>query len=123
MEPELTGEKTPLRDLLRRLLEKDPCRRISLDGVKRHEFFRGMDWESVLRISRPPYIPAVPDWEMEEGTEGNNPIDVEKLVQDVFCNGDGNGNAAEVARHKASGGNREEGLSDPSKKTADFYVF
>nr|XP_010912822.1 serine/threonine-protein kinase OXI1 [Elaeis guineensis] len=108
MEPELTGEQTPLRDLLRRLLEKDPGRRISLDGVKRHEFFRGIDWESVLQISRPPYIPAGPNVEAE-GAEGNNPIDVEKLVQEVFCNGDGNGNAAGAARDKSSEGNREEG--------------
>ncbi|KAG1331320.1 serine/threonine-protein kinase OXI1 [Cocos nucifera] len=121
MEPELTGEQTPLRDLLRRLLEKDPGRRISLDGVKGHEFFKGVDWESVLQMSRPPYIPAGPDVEAE-GAEGNNLIDVEKLVQEVFCNGVGNGNAAEAARDNGSDGNREEGFRDPSK-TADFSVF
>ncbi|XP_038987023.1 serine/threonine-protein kinase OXI1-like [Phoenix dactylifera] len=122
MEPELTGEQTPLRDLLRRLLEKDPGRRISLDGVKQHEFFRGIDWESVLRIPRPPYIPAAPEWEAEEDTEGNNSIDVEKLVQEVFGNVDGNGNLAEEASDKNSAVNREEGLRDPSK-TVDFSVF
>ncbi|XP_010930155.1 serine/threonine-protein kinase OXI1 [Elaeis guineensis] len=124
MEPELTGEQTPLRDLIRRLLEKDPGRRISCDGVKRHEFFRGVDWDSVLRISRPPFIPAAVDWE-EEGADGNSPIDVEKWVQEVFGNGNDNGNrtaTSEVARERIPDGNREEGLIDPSK-TDDFSVF
>ncbi|EHA8589273.1 serine/threonine-protein kinase OXI1 [Cocos nucifera] len=119
MEPELTGEQTPLRDLLRRLLEKDPGRRISCDGVKRHEFFRGVDWDAVLQISRPPFIPAAVDCE-EEGAEGNNPIDVEKRVQEVFSNGHDNGNrnaSSEVTRERIPEGNGEEG------SIADFSVF
>ncbi|XP_008804196.2 serine/threonine-protein kinase OXI1-like [Phoenix dactylifera] len=124
MEPELTGEQTPLRDLIRRLLEKDPGRRISSDGVKQHDFFRGVDWDSVLRISRPPFIPAVADWE-EEGAEGHDPIDVEKSVQEVFGNRNDNGNgnaAANVLTDRISVGNKEEGTTDPSR-TADFSVF
>lgn len=127
MEPELTGEKTPLRDLIRRLLEKDPGRRISCDGVKQHEVFRGVDWSSVLRISRPPFIPAAADWE-EEGAEGNNPIDVEECVQEIFRNGNGNDNdnrsaVSKVAREGIPDGNRDdEGSIDPSS-TTDFSVF
>lgn len=121
MEPELTGERTPLRDLIRRLLDKQPERRISLDAVKRHEFFKGLDWKSVLRISRPPYIPAGPEWE-EGATPGNDPIDVEKLVQEVFGHGKCDGNASDVTREKNSDGNMEDGLRNPSK-TTDFSVF
>ncbi|KAM0940635.1 putative protein kinase AGC-RSK-2 family [Dioscorea sansibarensis] len=85
--PELVGESTPLRDLIGRLLEKDPEKRIRCEGIKGHEFFKGVDWESLLRISRPPYIPAVVDWE-----DSTAFIDVEKVVEDVFGGGDLNDN-------------------------------
>lgn len=82
--PELTGETTPLRDLIAKLLEKDPQKRIELEGIKGHDFFRGIEWDYVLRISRPPYVP-----ENEiEGTEGNKNIDAELFVQGLVENGD-----------------------------------
>ncbi|XP_010241491.1 PREDICTED: serine/threonine-protein kinase OXI1-like [Nelumbo nucifera] len=79
-EPELIGEQTSLRDLIRKLLEKDPTKRISLERIKGHDFFRGLDWKSVLQISRPPFIPAV--W--KEEVEGKG-IDVEMFVSGHFC--------------------------------------
>ncbi|XP_031489988.1 serine/threonine-protein kinase UCN-like [Nymphaea colorata] len=54
-----TGTAARLRDLIFRLLEKDPARRLGSGGaveVKRHEFFRGLDWEGIADISRPPFI-------------------------------------------------------------------
>ncbi|KAF5726560.1 putative AGC [Tripterygium wilfordii] len=82
-QPDLVGEATPLRDLIRKLLEKDPNQRIGLDGIKAHDFFRGVDWDSVLQISRPPYIPL--NEEQCGDTNGINKIDVELFVQDVFA--------------------------------------
>jgi serine/threonine protein kinase len=35
------------RDLLLRLLEKDPEQRISLEEVRIHEFFKDLDWPTV----------------------------------------------------------------------------
>eukprot|EP01013_Petalomonas_cantuscygni_P040754 TRINITY_DN728_c0_g1_i1.p1 TRINITY_DN728_c0_g1~~TRINITY_DN728_c0_g1_i1.p1 ORF type:complete len:607 (-),score=90.06 TRINITY_DN728_c0_g1_i1:39-1859(-) len=53
-------------DFLRRLLERDPARRLGSPGtkgaagVKAHAFFRGVDWQAVLeRRVPPPVVPAV----------------------------------------------------------------
>ena len=56
-EPEQKGEMTPLKDLIVKLLEKDPDRRIEVDEIKGHDFFKGVKWNHVLEIARPPYIP------------------------------------------------------------------
>ncbi|KAF3337915.1 serine/threonine-protein kinase OXI1-like protein [Carex littledalei] len=78
-EPELIGEQTPLRDLIRRLLEKDPDKRITCQEIKEHAFFRGVNWEMVIEMARPPYIPSGAESEFNE-----EPLDVEKTVQEVF---------------------------------------
>ncbi|KAJ1427893.1 Serine/threonine-protein kinase, active site [Sesbania bispinosa] len=81
-EPELTGEKTALRDLIGRLLEKDPDRRILVDEIKGHDFFKGVKWDTVLQIARPPYIPQI---EVEnEKTRGFRKNEVELFVHEVF---------------------------------------
>ncbi|PON75086.1 Serine/threonine protein kinase [Parasponia andersonii] len=82
--PELTGEPTPLRDLIGKLLEKDPKQRIQVEEIKGHDFFRGVEWESVVQISRPPFIPE----NDEKGKEGIANIDVESVVQGIFGNGE-----------------------------------
>lgn len=78
--PELTGERTPLRDLISKLLQKDPKRRIQVEEIKGHDFFKGVEWNSVLRISRPPFIPEIES----EGAEATQHIDVELFVQGIF---------------------------------------
>lgn len=76
--PELIGEPTPLRDLIRKLLEKDPKKRITVEEIKRHDFFQGVDWDRILEIQRPPFIP------IGEDREGNRQIDLESFVHGVF---------------------------------------
>ncbi|EOA15552.1 hypothetical protein CARUB_v10005084mg [Capsella rubella] len=75
--PSLVGERTTLRDLVRKLLEKDSSRRINVEGIKGHDFFRGLDWDMVVKVSRPPYIPAPENYEVSK-------IDVEKFVREIF---------------------------------------
>ncbi|PQM34704.1 serine/threonine-protein kinase OXI1 [Prunus yedoensis var. nudiflora] len=58
-EPELTGETTALRDLISKLLQKDPKQRIGPGEIKGHDYFRGVEWDSILRVLRPPYIPKL----------------------------------------------------------------
>lgn len=79
--PDLCGEATPLRDLIRKLLEKDPTKRIDVDQIKGHEFFKGTDWDLVLEIPRPPSLPEI----AAEDIDGNKLIDVESFVQEIFC--------------------------------------
>ncbi|RLN09147.1 serine/threonine-protein kinase OXI1-like [Panicum miliaceum] len=82
--PELPGEPTSLRDLIARLLEKDPRKRLGAHGVRRHAFFRGVDWDRVLDVARPPFIPA-PDGDAgAEAPAEAEALDVEKVVHEVF---------------------------------------
>ena len=55
--PDLVGETTPLRGLIGKLLEKDPNQRIRLEEIKGHDFFRGIEWDLMVEIERPPFIP------------------------------------------------------------------
>ncbi|PAN06906.1 hypothetical protein PAHAL_1G296600 [Panicum hallii] len=83
--PELPGEPTPLRDLIARLLEKDPRKRLGAHGVRRHAFFRGVDWDRVLDVARPPFIPAPDDGGAgAEALAESEALDVEKVVHEVF---------------------------------------
>lgn len=102
--PELVGEKTALRDLIGKLLEKDPEKRIGAEDIRNHDFFRGVVWEEVVEISRPPFIPVGAHWEENCG-EGEEEIDVEKFVGQVF------------------GSSGKEGLVSNSNKKDSFGVF
>lgn len=106
-EPELTGEKTALRDLISKLLEKDRDRRIDLDGIKGHDFFKGVMWDFVLEVARPPYIPL-----NEVGDKiGFTKSQVEIFVHEVFFGKDG-------GEEKEKGKNKEENknISDDDEK-------
>ncbi|PWZ14457.1 Serine/threonine-protein kinase UCNL [Zea mays] len=68
-EPEFTADARrrwpELTDLIARLLEKDPARRLGFAGgadeVRAHPFFAGVAWDLLGEVSRPPYIPAPAD--------------------------------------------------------------
>lgn len=121
---ELVGEPTPLRDLIRRLLEKDPTKRIDVDEIKGHEFFRGVDWNLILEISRTPYIPSQLQLQLEEleneseGKEGIKEIDVELFVQNIFSSSDEEDEKNKVAegRNKNDGGDNAN-KTVPNNKT------
>lgn len=71
-------EKSILRDLIGKLLDKDKNKRIRVEAIKSHEFFQNLDWDSVLEISRPPFIP------IEEQIKGHEEaIDMEKFIKDA----------------------------------------
>ena len=77
-QPQFSGPWTPLRDLIIRLLEKEPSRRPSVDGIKNHSFFKGLIWDTIQCISRPPFVPSV-HTSMEEMTSSN--IEMEEYVE------------------------------------------
>jgi serine/threonine protein kinase len=63
MKPQITGPHSALHDLIVRLLEKEPRRRLgSCNGpedVKGHLFFAGLRWDSIENLCRPPVVPDV----------------------------------------------------------------
>ncbi|CAN0898032.1 Serine/threonine-protein kinase OXI1 [Linum grandiflorum] len=109
MPPDLGGEATPLRDLIRKLLVKDPNRRIAVEEIRGHEFFAGLDWGSVVEVSRPPYIPA-----KDDGVNVNKSIDVEAFVERVF-GGRGDG--------VVDGGGREEEVAGNQGDEIETHQF
>ncbi|KAJ0052611.1 hypothetical protein Pint_01468 [Pistacia integerrima] len=118
---ELMGEPTALRNLIRKLLEKDPRKRIGVEGIKGHDFFRGMDWDLLLKMVRPPYIPC-----SELENKRIKEIDVESFVQGIFSgSGDGEGEGDE--RNKTgvtvNKGVWSNGLNHQLPETDHFSVF
>lgn len=69
--PEFIGKRSALTDFISQLLEKDPTRRLGFDGgateIKNHAFFRGLRWDLLTEISRPPFL--APLDEEEDVTE------------------------------------------------------
>ncbi|CAL0324036.1 unnamed protein product [Lupinus luteus] len=61
-EPVFLGKKTALTDLIERLLEKDPVKRLGYvrggSEIKEHEFFKGVKWDLLTEVVRPPFIPS-----------------------------------------------------------------
>lgn len=52
-----------VKDLLNRLFEKDPSKRLGVNGakeVKSHTWFAGMNWDALLaKEIRPPFVPIL----------------------------------------------------------------
>jgi serine/threonine-protein kinase OXI1 len=121
-QPELVGEQTPLRDLIARLLEKDPEKRIGARGVKAHPFFCGVDWDRILQVARPPFIPTPPP--QDEGEDGDEALDVEKVVCEVFASNDAEGGKAwPVADGGRVGGGDGDGMETGSLGDGDAVSF
>ncbi|KAF9605523.1 hypothetical protein IFM89_017542 [Coptis chinensis] len=124
---ELVGEQTDLRDLIGKLLEKDPAKRISVDEIKAHSYFKTLNWDSILHISRPPYIPPV---RLDDGNdlEGVDGIDVELIVKGIFDKNEleKEKNAAVSQKNNLVDESNKsvwvDGLNNPSKD-ADFLIF
>lgn len=63
-------EMVKARDLISRLLERDPRRRLGATRgaaeIKRHPFFKGVEW-AMIRCVTPPVVPTVPEAEGGNG--------------------------------------------------------
>ncbi|KAK4286574.1 hypothetical protein QN277_003111 [Acacia crassicarpa] len=74
--PVFVGKPTTLTDLIQRLLEKDPTKRLGYvrgaSEIKEHEFFRGVRWDLLTEVVRPPFIPSreEADWTWTERFSG-----------------------------------------------------
>ncbi|KAJ0557800.1 putative protein kinase AGC-RSK-2 family [Helianthus annuus] len=62
MQPKFTGKLTALTELITKLLEKDPTRRLGYRNgaceIKEHPFFYGLQWDVLTELVRPPFIPS-----------------------------------------------------------------
>lgn len=114
--PDLVGEKTALRDLIGKLLEKNPKQRITVEGIKSHSFFSGVDWEMVLQLSRTPYIPCQEGLNGSE-KEGIKRDDVEMFVEKIFGSEDGKVEGVD------DNGNWVKGVNNESFEVSNFLVF
>ncbi|GLT62339.1 hypothetical protein SLA2020_349840 [Shorea laevis] len=85
-EPELIGKRTALTDLIGRLLEKDPTKRLGyLRGaceIKEHVFFKGVRWDLLSEVSRPPFIPSKDDGELVEKVAGSG-VDIREYFENL----------------------------------------
>eukprot|EP01018_Ginkgo_biloba_P005201 Gb_41169 [translate_table: standard] len=78
-QPQFMGPWTPLRDLIIRLLEKEPSKRLcSLKHIKTHLFFKGLNWDTIQCISRPPFVPS--SLPLEDMKNTINSLDMEEYV-------------------------------------------
>ncbi|TKY67422.1 Serine/threonine-protein kinase UCNL [Spatholobus suberectus] len=86
--PEFVGKRTALTDLVERLLEKDPTKRLGYTRgaaeIREHEFFRGVRWELLTEVVRPPFIPAREDGAGEAPEKfGNGCVDIRDYFQNL----------------------------------------
>ncbi|KAL7199296.1 hypothetical protein ACSBR2_021561 [Camellia fascicularis] len=60
--PEFIGKSSALTDLIGRLLEKDPVKRMGFSNgaseIKHHEFFCGVKWDFLTEVARTPFLPS-----------------------------------------------------------------
>ncbi|CAL0329173.1 unnamed protein product [Lupinus luteus] len=63
--PEFVGKRSELTDLIEKLLEKDPTKRLGYargaTEIKEHAFFKGVQWDLLTEMVRPPFIPVRDD--------------------------------------------------------------
>lgn len=69
-EPEFIGQRNDLTDFIQRLLHKDPRKRLGYQRgtceIKEHAFFKGVRWDLLTEVLRPPFIPSNEDVDMTE---------------------------------------------------------
>ncbi|XP_044506532.1 serine/threonine-protein kinase UCNL-like [Mangifera indica] len=86
--PECLGKRTDLMDLIERLLEKDPMKRLGYERgaceIKEHVFFKGIKWDLLTDVLRPPFIPSREDCQLtEKVTGGGQVINIREYFQNL----------------------------------------
>ncbi|KAK3205175.1 hypothetical protein Dsin_019221 [Dipteronia sinensis] len=84
-QPEFVGKRTDLTDLIQRLLEKDPTKRLGYQRgaceIKDHVFFEGVRWDLLTEVLRPPCIPSREDAEVTEKVTSGGGMDIREYFE------------------------------------------
>ncbi|KAH8522878.1 hypothetical protein H0E87_003502 [Populus deltoides] len=84
--PEFIGKRNELTDLIERLLEKDPTQRLGYQRgaceIKEHVFFKGVRWDLLTEVLRPPFIPSRDDGELTERVTAAG-VDIRQYFKDL----------------------------------------
>jgi serine/threonine protein kinase len=78
------------KDLLNQLLNKKPEKRITLDKVKQHEFFKNIDWDKLYKKEINPPIHLKNEEQAEEESEKNDELAFLKQAENKFNDRDYN---------------------------------
>ncbi|KAJ4724213.1 Kinase family protein [Melia azedarach] len=85
--PEFVGQRTDLTDLIQRLLEKDPVKRLGYRRgareIKEHVFFKGLRWDLLTDVLRPPFIPSREDADLTEKVATTGGLDIREYFQNL----------------------------------------
>lgn len=88
-ELELCGLSGPLRDLISKLLVKEPHLRLGYRcgaaEIKAHPFFLGVQWEALQHVLRPPFIPNERDDDAVVGSTAPPPFDLRAHLLELEC--------------------------------------
>jgi serine/threonine protein kinase len=86
--PEFIGKRNELTDLIERLLEKDPTQRLGYQRgaceIKEHVFFKGVRWDLLTEVLRPPFIPSRDDGELTERATAAG-VDIREYFKDLWA--------------------------------------
>lgn len=76
MPPKFTGKPSLLTDLIAKLLDKEPTRRLGYARgaceIQEHPFFGGLKWDLLTEVLRPPFLPSRDDVELTSNAPGIN---------------------------------------------------
>lgn len=80
--PSFLTENNPCRDLISRLLSKNPNDRSSIEDMKRHKWFRNFDWGSLTAgTMRAPRIPSIPNLQRAVAEARRLNIDIHQAIE------------------------------------------
>uniref|UniRef100_A0A6N2M9F2 non-specific serine/threonine protein kinase n=1 Tax=Salix viminalis TaxID=40686 RepID=A0A6N2M9F2_SALVM len=84
--PEFIGKRNELTDLIERLLEKDPTQRLGYKRgaceIREHVFFKGVRWDLLTEVLRPPFIPPRDDGELTDRVTAGG-VDIREYFEDL----------------------------------------
>ena len=74
----------PCRDLISKLLSKNPNDRSSIEDIKRHKWFRNFDWGALTAgTMKAPRIPAVPNLQRAVAEARRANIDIHQAIEET----------------------------------------